>query len=126
LPLGFLIARSTQSVDDRLNALCVNHRVVRPHAAIYRVVNFHRPRVYRDEKRVGYDVLNNQWNLSDLRWNIRFSDFHIDGTDGLKDNSKNLFDVDIPVSGPRVAQLWFWTETQSARDRRVKMITVVV
>jgi hypothetical protein len=25
---------------------------------IYRIVNFHRPRVYRDEKRVGHDVLN--------------------------------------------------------------------
>jgi hypothetical protein len=51
--------------------------------------------------------------------------FHIDGADGFKDNSKNLFDVDIPANDPRLAQLWFWTETQSVRDRRVEMITVV-
>jgi hypothetical protein len=43
----------------------------------------------------------------------------------FKDNSKNFFDVDIPASGPSVFQLWFWTETQSVRDRRVKMIMVV-
>jgi hypothetical protein len=53
--------------------------MVCPHAAIYRIVNFHRPRVYRDEKRVFHDILDNQWNLSDLRWSIRFSDFHTDG-----------------------------------------------
>jgi hypothetical protein len=44
--------------------------------------------------------------------------FHID-------NSKNLFDVDIPASDSRFAQLWIWTETQSVYDRRVQMITVV-
>jgi hypothetical protein len=55
--------------------------IARLHAAIYRVVNFHSPRVYRDKKRVCHDVLNNQWNLSDLRWSIHFSDFHIDGAD---------------------------------------------
>jgi hypothetical protein len=58
-------------------------RIVRqpPGGSSARVVNFHLPRVYRDEKRVGHDVFNDQWNLSDLRWFIRFSDFHIDGAD---------------------------------------------
>jgi hypothetical protein len=101
-----LVARSTHSVDDCLNALCVNHRVVRPHAAIYRLVNIYRPRVYRDEKRVCHDDLNGQWNLSDLRLSIRFSNFRIDGADCFKDNSKNLFDVDIPASDLRFDQLW--------------------
>jgi hypothetical protein len=85
--------------------------VVRSHAAIYRIVNFRRPRVYRDEKRLFQDIFNDQWNLSDLRWSIRFSDFHTDGTDRLKKNSKNLFNVDVPARLPRVGQLRLWTET---------------
>jgi hypothetical protein len=101
--------------------------VARPHAAIYRIVNFRRPclRVYRDEKRVFHDILDNQWNLSGLRWSIRFSDFHTDGTDRFENNSKNLFDVDVSARELRFGQLWFWTETQSVHDRRVQMITVV-
>jgi hypothetical protein len=101
-----------------LKALRVNHRVV----AIYRVVYFRRPRVYRDEKRVFHDILNYQWNSSNLRWSIRFSDFHIDG---FQDNSRNFFDGDISASDSCFAQLWVWIETQSIRYHRVKMITIV-
>jgi hypothetical protein len=90
--------------DLSLEALCVNHRVVRPHAAIYRIVFFRRPRVYRDDKRV--------FNV----WSIRFSDFHIDGAEGLKDNSKNFLDVNIP---PPERNAEFWTETRSIRNHRM-------
>jgi hypothetical protein len=55
--------------------------VIRPHAAI--IIYFRRPRVYRDEKRVFHDIFDYQWNLSDLRWSIRFRDLHIDGPTNL-------------------------------------------
>jgi hypothetical protein len=51
--------------------------------------------------------------------------FYTDGVDRFENNSKNFLDVDISAREQRFGQIWFWTETQTVRDRRVQMITVV-
>jgi hypothetical protein len=55
-----------QAINDRLNTLCVNHRVISDsitdQSPINHIIYFCRPRVYRDKKRVFHDIFNYQWN----------------------------------------------------------------